>query len=210
MGCGLERFGKNGQAQAGSRTAISLASSDGDGAVATPVFSRARAVTASPNRQCLPCTGCCQGWLRAEIRGHTVCAGSPCPFSQPDGCSIYSTRPKDPCRDFVCSWRVTASPLPDWMRPDLCGAIVLLSHSWHGQLVIQATPVGRSIPERTLEWLKQHALQTGRPLVFGERIVENERYSGVRLRGYGPPEFRRLVEKVAGSDPEASLAMSAE
>lgn len=96
------------------------------------------------------------------------------------------------------------------MRPDLCGAIVLLSHSWHGHLVIQAIPVGRSIPERTLEWLKQRARQTGRPLVFGERIVEKDKYSGVRLRGYGPPEFRRLVDKVAASEAEASLAMGAE
>lgn len=164
-------------------------------------------MTTSTNRQCLPCTACCDGWLTAEIHGHKVRPGSPCPFSQPGGCKIYSTRPEDPCHNFVCSWLVADSPLPDWMRPDLCGAIVLLSDPWHGRLVIKATPVGRTIPERTLEWLKQHALKTGRPLIFGERIVVGDKFSAIRLRGFGPPEFRYQVAKVAESEAEASSAM---
>jgi len=164
----------------------------------------------STKRQCMPCTACCQGWLSAEIRGHKVCAGSPCPFSQPEGCTIYQTRPTDPCRNFVCSWLVDGSPLPHWMRPDQCGAIVLLAVPWHGRLVIHATPVGNAIPEETLEWLKQYAQSTGRPLVFIERSMAGDTYSGRKLFGFGPPEFKYLVAKVASSEPEASLDLHSE
>jgi len=160
-------------------------------------------------RDCSPCTACCQGWLNAEIRGHKVCPGTPCPFSKPEGCSIYAERPVDPCRNFVCSWLVDNSPLPDWMRPDRCGAIVLLSLPWHGRLVIHATPVGPAIPSETLEWLKQYAQRTGRPLVFAERIQSGEGYSKNKLFGFGPPEFKYLVAKVASSEPEASLGLRA-
>jgi len=164
----------------------------------------------STQRHCLPCTACCQGWLCTEIRGHKVFAGKPCPFSLTDGCSIYETRPQDPCRNFTCSWRENDSPLPDWMRPDQCGAIVLLSLPWHGRLVIHATPVGPAIPEGTLRWLQHYAQKTGHPLVFTERIISDGAYSGARLFGYGPPEFKHLVAKVAGTDPQASLAMMSE
>ena len=157
----------------------------------------------------MPCTACCQGWLSAEIRGHKVFPGAPCPFSKPQGCSIYSERPTDPCRNFVCSWLVDNSPLPEWMRPDRCGAIVLLSVPWHGRLVIRATPVGRVIPPETLEWLKQYAQRTWRPLVFAERIKTGDAYSARKLFGFGPPEFKYLVAKVAASEPEASMELHA-
>ena len=161
----------------------------------------------APKRQCLPCTACCQGWLGAEIRGHKVGPGKPCPYSHSDGCSIYQDRPQDPCRNYMCSWVVTDSPLPDWMRPDLCGAIVLLSLPWHGRRVINAIPVGRTIPEQTLEWLKHYAQEHGRPLIFYERIVKDGTYSGMKRFGYGPPEFKRLVAQLAAADPVASVNM---
>lgn len=155
------------------------------------------AVPAADKRHCLPCTACCQGWLSATIFGHSVGAGRPCPHSQPTGCGIYAERPGDPCRSFICSWMVDDSPLPEWMRPDQCGAIVLLSLPWQGQRVISAIPVGEVIPEPTLAWLKHYAQEHHRPLIFYQRLVADGRFSGLKRFGFGPPEFRRLVAQLA-------------
>jgi len=95
---------------------------------------------------------------------------------------------------------VEKSPLPDWMRPDLCGAIVLLSMPWNGQLVIYAVPVGAAIPDRTLEWLKQYAQKYTRPLIFCERTSSNGVYTGLKRVGFGPPAFRKLVAEIMATE----------
>jgi hypothetical protein len=93
------------------------------------------------------------------------------------------------------------------MRPDQCGAIVLLSLPWQGQKVISAIPVGRAIPERTLEWLKQYAQEHGRPLIFYERMVTGDSFSGLKRFGFGPAEFRQQVARLAAEEVIATIAM---
>jgi hypothetical protein len=88
------------------------------------------------------------------------------------------------------------SELPDWMRPNDCGAIVFLWFDWQGQKVINAVPVGEKIPERTLDWLKAHAQEQGRPLMFFERIMEDGQFTGAKCTGFGPPAFRKQVESI--------------
>jgi hypothetical protein len=73
--------------------------------------------------------------------------------------------------------------------------------------VINAIPVGRTIPEQTLEWLRRYAQEYGRPLIFFERIVKDGAYSGMRRFGYGPPEFKHLVAQLAAAEPVASVNM---
>lgn len=161
-------------------------------------------------RQCMPCTACCGGWLYAEVNEHTVKPGHPCPHSVNQGCGIYAQRPNNPCRTFVCSWRVAGSPLPDWMRPDLSGVIVLLSLPWEGELVISAIPAGPEIPQKTLEWLQAYARQHQRPLIYYTRVIENGEYRGLKRFGYGPAAFRQKVADLGmGSEPGVS-AMSDE
>jgi len=147
-------------------------------------------------RQCGSCTACCDGWLTTEIEGRKVSPGHPCHHSTPGGCAIYATRPQNPCRDFVCGWMRWDSPLPSWMRPKECGAIVFLWYDWQGQHVINAVPVGEKIPQHTLNWLKAHAQEQGRPLMFTERIVKDGELVGVHCLGFGPPAFRDKVEKL--------------
>jgi hypothetical protein len=97
---------------------------------------------------------------------------------------------------YVCSWRVENSTLPDWMRPDLSGAIVLLSFPWEGELVISAVPVGEHIPARTLEWLQAYAREHNRPMIFYQRVMENGQFTKLKQTGYGPPAFRQKVSEL--------------
>ena len=98
--------------------------------------------------------------------------------------------------------------MPDWMRPDLSGAIVQLAIVWHGQKVISALPVGPSIPERTLDWLKRYAREHRRPLIFFERKVVDGAYAGMQRFGYGPEEFRRQVANMTDEELRSGLSMS--
>ena len=140
-----------------------------------------------PARACQPCTACCDGWLRANIYGAEVGPGNPCPHSSRGGCNIYEQRPTEPCRTFVCAWAATGSLLPDWLRPNECGAIIILNADWLGEDVIKAIPVGVRIPERTLNWLKAYAQAAKRPLIFSERLVKKSKFAGFNYLRFGPP-----------------------
>lgn len=159
-------------------------------------------------RQCMPCTACCEGWLYAEVNEFVLTPGHRCPHSHNQGCGIYAERPESPCRTFVCSWRVEHSPLPDWMRPDECGAIVLLSLPWEGELVISAVPVGEEIPPHTLDWLLAYARNHQRPMIYYQRIKENGEFTGVKRLGYGPPAFREKVARLGLKSKHADAVMN--
>lgn len=130
-----------------------------------------------------------------EINGVAVYPGQPCPHSTRGGCAIYAERPRDPCINFNCGWIIANSPLPDWMRPDLGKVIVIFNQlDWHGRPVDLAVPVGRRIPPRALNWLKQFSRQHMRPLIYTEQIKENGEYQKQQtLIGFGPPEFQQDV-----------------
>ena len=108
-------------------------------------------VTDKPkSRQCGSCSACCRGWLDTEVLGEKLTVGKPCRHVVKQGCSIHETRPQFPCRDFVCGWLFEESPLPDWMRPNHCGAIVFPWYEWRYFTVVNAVAVGDKIPKRTL------------------------------------------------------------
>ena len=159
----------------------------------------------TPTRQCGTCTACCDGWLKTEINGEEVSVGKPCRHSKKKGCDIYETRPQFPCREFFCGWLRWDSTLPDWMRPDQCGAIVFLWFDWQGQKVINAVPVGDKIPQKTLDWLMAHAREQGRPLMFVEHTRQGKQYTGARWLGFGPPQFRQKVEQLKLAKEQAEL-----
>lgn len=148
------------------------------------------------NRQCGECTACCQGWLFAESLN--LKPGSPCVHCTAQGCGIYENRPQDPCIDFVCGWLQADSPLPEEMRPDRSGVIVLFGRHWQDWDVITAVPAGERIPQEALQWLTEHASQTRVPLVFSEFLFEDGRPKGVKNTGFGPPAFREAVKLAIG------------
>jgi hypothetical protein len=131
--------------------------------------------------------------------GTQVFPGRPCPHCTGEGCGIYTHRPVDPCVIFNCAWVVEDSELPNWMRPDKSKAIVRLKKiAWRGTPVIYALPVGRTLPRRTLNWLKGFAKRTGRPLLYIQRSAENknsiqESINSQVAFGVGPAEFEQQI-----------------
>jgi hypothetical protein len=146
------------------------------------------------NRQCFPCTACCEGWLSGKIRGVKMRPGKPCLFLVKEGCGIYEERPARPCRSFKCTWLLEQDKLPEKMRPSECGAIILLDRPWHNRKVMRAVPTGEKIPADTLEWLMAYSREHSLPLLFCEYINRNGRFIGEKNLGYGPPSFVRAVE----------------
>ncbi|UOG93216.1 MAG: hypothetical protein L3K52_05645 [Candidatus Thiothrix sulfatifontis] len=147
------------------------------------------------NRVCQPCTACCDGWVQMNIKGADVYPGCPCPHSTGKGCNDYANRPVDPCDNFNCGWVIPNSPLPDWMKPNEAKVMVLFNKfQWRGVPVDVALPVGKRIPPRALNWLKQFAEQHGRPLVYLEQeVVAGKFQKEQQAVAYGPPDFQREV-----------------
>ncbi len=130
--------------------------------------------------------------------------GKPCHHSTGSGCDDYENRPVDPCRHFVCGWRMEGSPLPDWMKPSNAKVIVLFDQTqWRGVPVDVAVPVGRRIPPRALQWLQQFAQSHGRALLYSEQNVVDGKFSNQQsAHAYGPPEFQRdMAERMQSGLP---------
>ncbi|MFN4263695.1 MAG: hypothetical protein ACK4IT_08845 [Thioalkalivibrionaceae bacterium] len=110
--------------------------------------------------------------MRAEVLGQVLAPGHGCRHCSPRGCAAYADRPVDPCRVFECGWLDPTSPLPEDMRPDRSGVIVLYERDhWCGLPVDVAIPVGRRIPNKSLDLLKRQAEHYRRPLLFGENAT---------------------------------------
>jgi len=149
-----------------------------------------------PQRQCQPCTACCDGWLRIVIKGVDVHPGRPCPHSTGSGCDDYENRPVHPCRHFACGWIIDNSPLPEWMKPDQAKVIVLLDKiKWQGAPVDVAIPVGREIPAASLDWLKKFSEASKRPLLYSAQPESAELGRTQLLYGWGPQAFYEQVVK---------------
>jgi hypothetical protein len=144
------------------------------------------------NRECQPCTACCDGWVKMDIKGVPVYPGSACPHSTKQGCDDYDNRPVNPCDYFNCGWIMKESPLPDWMKPNNSKVMIIFDKlQWLGMSVDLAVPVGKRIPPRSLNWLKQFSEQYNRPLLY----MEHEKKKGIYqpkplIFAYGPPTFQ--------------------
>ena len=149
-------------------------------------------------RNCQPCTACCDGWVRIEVKGCEAYPGKPCPHSTGSGCDDYENRPVNPCRKFECAWVKQGSHLPDNFRPNECGALVIdKAFKWEGVYVDVAVPVGKVIPEETLSWLKQYAEQSLRPLVYQQQNPNRRKLEkNPPTYAYGPPAFQEWVLKM--------------
>jgi hypothetical protein len=146
-------------------------------------------------RRCGPCTACCEGTLRINVRGHAVGLGKPCPFLGKHRCAIYDERPNDPCRVFVCGWLMTASPLPEWLRPDRANVIVLPANlTWRGLAVDVALATGDRSNNEAIDWLKQYCSTHRRGLLYQ---TANDWYA------FGPLQFQAEMNEFFRTNADA-------
>lgn len=93
------------------------------------------------------------------------------------------------------------SPLPEWMKPNNAKVVVLFDQTrWRGMPVDVAVPVGRRIPPRALNWLREYAQANQRALLYSEQVVEDGKYTNRQaFSAYGPPEFQIEMEQKAAA-----------
>lgn len=146
-------------------------------------------------RECQPCTACCDGWVTITVKGCEAYPGKPCPHSTGSGCDDYQNRPVNPCRNFECAWVKEGSFLPDEFRPDECGALMIeAKFQWQGMDVDVIAPVGKQIPEATLNWFKANAEKNMRPFVYQEQNPNRRKLEkNPPTYAYGPPDFQQWV-----------------
>jgi hypothetical protein len=75
-------------------------------------------------KECGTCTKCCEGWLKADIKGHEIYPGKPCVFVEiGKGCKDYENRPQEPCKTFTCGW-IQIDDMPEQFKPEFSGVIM--------------------------------------------------------------------------------------
>jgi len=148
-------------------------------------------------RSCLPCTACCSGALAVTIEGKDITPGNPCKYCD-NGCTVHDKQPEKVCREFKCGW-LTDPQLPEEMRPDLSGVIILQGkYHWMSRPVDMAAPVGTEIPPRTLKFIQYYADQENRPLLYCKRIGN----IGRDIYPYGPDAFQNDISDMVKSGHE--------
>ncbi|MEP5766261.1 MAG: hypothetical protein ABJ308_16805 [Halieaceae bacterium] len=157
-------------------------------------------------RECNGCTACCDGWLQTNVDGCEIGAGKPCKHISKTGCTIYATRPFDPCVGFRCGWLLNDS-MPDWMKPNVARVIIKPGAIWERPgsrvRVNLATAVGPRIPGKTIQWLRNYARNERCDFLCHEHVREGKTYTGaLSYFGAGSPEFEQEVEnwKASGYD----------
>ena len=107
--------------------------------------------------------------------------GRPCHFLGAEGCTIYDTRPVEPCRNFVCGWLAPESPFPEEFRPNRLG-VIIVPIRWRELPAYILLPAGQDPDDALIKWMSEFGKRTGRPFFFSRG---SERF------GFGPPEFQR-------------------
>jgi hypothetical protein len=143
------------------------------------------------SRKCLPCSACCQGWLKIETPIAKASFGNACQHCSSMGCTIYESRPVEPCQKFVCAWLSHDSDLPAWMRPDSSHAIVMTDRlRWNNRPVITVTYTVSPAPSQTRDWLYKYSDESGMPLVTIEFLSDRGKTTHKKiLSTHGPKDF---------------------
>ena len=113
-------------------------------------------------RTCGDCSECCRSGILGSVHGKMTYKGIPCHFLSGNKCSIYSSRPDTPCKQFNCVWLDdTKAALPEWMRPDLSGVMIVESRWGEDKTFWVVSENKGKIDATVLNWLVMHFLQTG-------------------------------------------------
>lgn len=108
-------------------------------------------------RSCEGCTKCCEGWLSANILGEDMYPGKACQFVEPSvGCTIYKTRPEDPCKTFECIWRAT-DYVPEKFSPTNTGQMIVAQRLYGIDYLVMVYS-GQEVDPEFLSWFTTFAV----------------------------------------------------
>jgi hypothetical protein len=116
-------------------------------------------------RSCNGCTKCCDGWLSGKVYDHAFFPGQPCFFKSSAGCSVYSERPQDPCKNFECVWVENNSPLPSWMKPSEINCMIV-RETFEGVPQLTVYEAGSKLDSSVLSWIVTYCLNKKINLVY--------------------------------------------
>lgn len=98
-------------------------------------------------RICGECTACCT-YTSREVFGETYQFGVPCKYLDKQ-CTIYESRPVNPCQGFACSWLHSPHMIPDWLRPDLSNVMLINRVGYLAAIICDTSKEY----ERAIKWL---------------------------------------------------------
>lgn len=88
---------------------------------------------------------------------------------------------------FFCGWAEADSALPEWMKPDQSGIIVLAARaSWAGRPVDVLVSAGKDPSDRVLDWYHAYSIKNMRPFIYERQQL---------WFAFGPEEFQRIVSQ---------------
>jgi len=142
------------------------------------------------NRSCEGCTKCCEGYLRADIKGHPMGMMEdgtikPCFFVKiNEGCGDYEDRPTIPCKVFRCDY-LTDETIPDTFKPSRSNAIFSTRtiKDIDYTMLIEA---GRKLDSEVLSWAIEKHLSEGSN--FAWRVLGN-------IFWIGSEEFNNMMSE---------------
>lgn len=136
------------------------------------------------SKSCGDCTKCCDGWLMANINGHEMSPGKPCIFVKTGGCSIYESRPEDPCVKFKCEWLI--NPYLDESLKPINSNIIILRRQISGISYLVARYAGEDVSADSL----------GRVINYCQANSKNLLWEMQGSRGWiGSSEFCEAISK---------------
>lgn len=141
-------------------------------------------------RSCQDCTKCCEGHLRADIKGNFMGVKDdgtvqPCIFvSRGSGCNDYENRPINPCRVFKCDW-LTNEQMPESFKPNRSNAI-FTTRTVNGIEYMKLIEAGRKLDSEVLSWAIEYALMNN--INFSWRVLDN-------IFWIGSEEFNEMMNK---------------
>lgn len=135
-------------------------------------------------RQCNGCSKCCEGYLSGEAYGHKFNNGINCYFLKNNSCTIYSTRPENPCKTYHCAWLLDKN-IPEELKPSMCN-VILTYRNAENISYLQALEAGQKIDSVVLSKIIQFAVTNNYNL---EYQVDKKFYF------LGHSDFIKMVKK---------------
>lgn len=110
-------------------------------------------------RECGTCTKCCEGYLHGVAYDKPFFPGKPCHFvSIGKGCTIYASRPKDPCITYRCQWLINPE-IPEWFKPNEINAIITKRTIEKDNIEFyDLIEAGEKMKAEVLSWIIMYAL----------------------------------------------------